>query len=114
MQEALCRMRPAAVMIGIVMLLTGSVAAQQGTVRGLTERYHPLNQHIPPGQAAGWLNYIRRYDQTWLQPVLVEIPGGGTVEVFSGSNLAAGAAASPALVAASAGHLYRLAYQQHA
>ena len=51
------------------------------------QTYHqPLSQHTPPGQAAAWLNYIRQYDPSWLQPVKVQVQGGGTLEVYSGSN----------------------------
>ena len=71
--------------------------------------YHqPLSQHSPPGQTAAWMNAIRNYDPTWLQPLLVEAPGGGQVEVFSGSPRSAGNGASPLLIAVNAGHVYRL------
>lgn len=78
------------------------VRAQQG------DYYQPLSQHSPPGQTAAWMNAIRRYDPTWLQPLLLQIPGGGQVEVFSGSHQPVGAGQTPVLAAVSAGHLYRL------
>ncbi|MEQ9412022.1 MAG: hypothetical protein RIK87_30200 [Fuerstiella sp.] len=89
--------------IGGLVILSGTADAQSGA-----DHYHPLSQNSPPGQAAAWLNYLRKYDPSWLQPLLIEVPGSGTVEVFSGANHPVGAAPAPALVAANAGHLYRL------
>ena len=71
------------------------------------EFHQPLSQHTPPGQAAAWLNYLRQYDATWLQPMQVEVQGGGSLEVYSGSSQPVGMEATPAIVAANAGHLYR-------
>ena len=72
------------------------------------QTYHqPLSQHTPPGQAAAWLNYIRQYDPSWLQPVQVQVQGGGTLEVYSGSNQSLQMGSAPSMVAASVGHLYR-------
>jgi len=71
------------------------------------EFHQPLSQHTPPGQAAAWLNYLRQYDAAWLQPMQVEVQGGGSLEVYSGSNHPVGRGPSPTIVAANAGHLYR-------
>ncbi len=81
-----------------------------GTATAQTNRdYHqPLSQNSPPGKAAEWMNYLRQYDPTWRQPLSVEVAGGGQLEVFSGSNRPVAGAATPALVAASVGHVYRL------
>ncbi len=81
-----------------------------GTVTAQTDRdYHqPLSQNSPPGQAAAWMNYLRQYDPTWLQPLSVEVAGGGQLQVFSRSNRPVGAATTPALVAVNVGHVYRL------
>jgi hypothetical protein len=87
--------------------MTGAAEAQSAD-----EHYHPLNQRTPPGVAAGWLNALRQYDPSWLQPMRVEVPGGGVVEVYSASPYPVGGAASPALIAANAGHLYRLRISQ--
>lgn len=94
---------------GVTCLVLSSlaVAAWPAAAQNRDDHYHPLSENSPPGQAAGWLNYLRNYDPSWLQPMAIEIPGGGTVEVYSGSDVAVGAAQSPALVAANAGHLYR-------
>lgn len=88
----------------MAVLLMGSlpVCAQQG------DYHQPLSQHSPPGQTAAWMNAIRGYDPTWLQPLLLQIPGGGQVEVFSGSHQPVGAGQTPVLAAVSVGHLYRL------
>ena len=72
-------------------------------------QYHqPLSERTPPGQTAAWFNHIRKYDPSWLQPMRVEVEGGGNVEVYSGSAMSVGGAPSPTIVAANVGHLYRL------
>ena len=89
----------AAVMLNV--LLNTSPAQGQG--------YHqPLSQHTPPGQTAAWLNHIRKYDPSWLQPMRVTVEGGGNVEVYSGSTTPVGGSSAPAIVAANVGHLYRM------
>lgn len=70
--------------------------------------YHPLTQNAPPGRAAGWLNAIRRYDPTWMQPVKIEVSGGGQVEAYAGSPQPMAVSHSPALLAVNVGHYYRL------
>ncbi|MEZ6128031.1 MAG: hypothetical protein R3C59_05080 [Planctomycetaceae bacterium] len=86
-------------------LLAGSDSATAQHVPG----YHqPLSQHSPPGQTAAWFNALRNYDPTWLQPLLIQVPGGGQVDVYSGSAEAIGGEWSPVLVAVNAGHVYRL------
>ncbi|MEO2014750.1 MAG: hypothetical protein ABGZ53_10305 [Fuerstiella sp.] len=81
----------------------GTAAAQTGS-----DYHQPLSQNSPPGQAAAWMNYLRQYDPAWRQPLSVDVAGGGQLEVFSGSNHPVGGATTPALVAASVGHVYRL------
>lgn len=89
----------AAVML--IVLLNTPPAQGQG--------YHqPLSQHTPPGQTAAWLNHIRKYDPSWLQPMRVTVEGGGKVEVYSGSTTSVGGSPAPAIVAANVGHLYRM------
>lgn len=102
-------MRPLTLTSGILLVVAAilSTAAPVQAQPG-ADHYHPLSQHTPPGKTAAWLNYIRKYDPSWLQPLIVEAPGGGRVDVFSGSNVAVGAAESPAKFAANVGHLYRL------
>ena len=70
--------------------------------------YQPLNQHLPPGQAAAWLNAIRGYDPAWMQPVRVELPTGGTVSIYSASSAPQGTLTTPAQFGVNPGHLYRL------
>ena len=71
------------------------------------DRYFPLSQNSPPGQHAHWRNILHGHDSTWLQPLKIEAPGGGRVDVFSGTRVAVGTALSPAQVRANVGHLYR-------
>lgn len=99
---------PICVAIGMAMLLSQSANAQPMSVDRGAENHHPLSEKVPPGMAAAWLNHLRQYDAAWLQPLSIESPGGGTVELFSGSDVPVGAAMSPALVAVNAGHVYRL------
>ncbi len=95
-------------LLGFTALSAPQVVAQSFDADPGAKNYHPLSEKMPPGMAAAWLNQLRRYDATWLQPLSIEVAGGGTVELFSGSNVPVGAAMSPALVAVNAGHLYRL------
>lgn len=81
---------------------SSSVCAQSN--RG----YQPLNQHLPPGQAAAWLNSIRHYNPAWMQPIRVELPTGGTVSIYSASTDPQGTLPTPAQFGVNAGHLYRL------
>lgn len=103
--EGVAGTRFLAILLGGLLLNAGTspVRAQQ---RG--KYYHPLSQNSPVGRTAEWLNQLRRYDPSWLQPMQVEAPGGGRVDVFSGSNVAVGTSESPARLAASVGHVYRL------
>lgn len=92
-----------AVVAAVCLMSTAdTVFAQSGA-----ENYHPLSQHSPPGQTAAWFSQLRGYDPSWLQAIDVEIPGGGRVDVFSGSNTAVGMQDSPARFAANVGHVYR-------
>ena len=70
--------------------------------------HHPLNQRMPPGQAAAWLQQIRQDNSGWLQPVQIEVPGGAEVSVYSAGSEPVGAVSTPALIAVSPGHTYRL------
>ena len=54
------------------------------------------------------MNTIRNYNPAWLQPLQVEVPGGGQVDVFSGGNQPVGTGYSPMLAAVNVGHVYRL------
>lgn len=94
----------------MVFLFAGFVCstAAIGQVRQSDRMYHqPLSQHSPPGQAAGWMNAIRNYNPTWLQPLQVDVPGGGQVDVYSGSNQPVGSGYSPMIAAVNVGHVYR-------
>jgi hypothetical protein len=98
----------------LLAVLIGSFAiphcAAQGQYRGIPPEgaWHPLHHNAPPGQAAGWLNAINRYDPTWLQPVRVELPTDGTVSVYSASQRPEAELAPPAQFSVSVGHVYRL------
>lgn len=72
-----------------------------------TQYHQPLNQRTPPGQSAGWMNAIRGYNSAWLQPIRIEVEGGGVVESFVGPGTLSEPAVSPASFAANAGFLYR-------
>ncbi len=94
-----------AILAGFTLLafafLNASAFAQPG--------YHqPLDQHAPPGKAAGWMNLIRQYDPGWMQPVRIELPSGGDVAVHSASPQPSAMASAPAMFAVNAGHVYRL------
>ena len=75
---------------------------------GQANHHHPLSQHSPPGMASGWLNGLRGYDASWIQPLKISVEGGGNVTVFAGSPAPVAGAASPALVGVNVGHIYRL------
>ncbi len=83
-------------------LLTASVNGQDTTF------HQPLNQRTPLGQSAAWLTHIRGHQSSWLQPVQITVPGGGTVSVYSATSEPVGVTASPATVAVNSGHTYRL------
>ncbi|GAB5444459.1 MAG: hypothetical protein Fues2KO_48080 [Fuerstiella sp.] len=87
-----------------------SVMAQQAAIaqQPASDYYHPLHQNLPPGKAAAWLNHIRQYDQSWMQPISVEAPAGATVSVYSGSARPLVMAPAPTLAAVNVGHVYRL------
>lgn len=70
--------------------------------------YHPINQHMPPGQAAAWLNAARGYNPSWVQPVRIELPTEGQVGIYSASSDPTGILPSPAQFGVNAGHVYRL------
>ncbi|MEZ6123336.1 MAG: hypothetical protein R3C49_09200 [Planctomycetaceae bacterium] len=90
--------------IGYLLLASADCSAQLQR-----QPYHqPLSQHSAPGQAAGWMNAVRNYDPGWLQPVMIEVPGGGSIQVYNGAPVPSGAGYSPVIAAISAGHLYRL------
>jgi len=91
--------------ISLTLLMLGLAST---SASAQTQYHQPLNQRTPPGQSAAWMNVIRRYSESWMQPMQVEIDGGGTVEVYSGSSQSVGIGTSPCIVAGNAGHLYRL------
>lgn len=70
--------------------------------------YQPMHHNMPPGQAAAWLNSIRRYDPMWMQPIRIELPTEGTISVYSASPAPLGQLTSPAQFSINAGHHYRL------
>jgi hypothetical protein len=90
----------------VTLLLLAISGAAVGQVRD--DYYHPLSQNSPPGLAAGWLNAIRQYDPAWMQPLSIEMDGGGQIDVFAGSPQPVAGDYSPALVAVNVGHIYRL------
>ncbi len=92
----------------VLVFVFGLLLVRTATAQTSRDYYQPLSQHSPPGQAAAWMNYLRQYDPAWLQPLSVEVAGGGQLEVFSGSTRSVGAATTPALVAVTVGHVYRL------
>ena len=70
--------------------------------------WQPLNQRSPLGQTAAWMQHIRQEHQGWMQPVKIEVPGGGDVSVYNGSHEPAAVVSEPALFAVNPGHTYRL------
>lgn len=103
--------RRAASLLSVALFIGGALcpAAALAQVQPRSDAYHqPLSQHSPPGQTAQWMNAIRNYDMNWLQPLQIEVPGGGMVEVYSGYNRTAGGGHSPMLAAVNVGHVYRL------
>jgi hypothetical protein len=70
--------------------------------------WNPLNQHMPPGWNADLLVKAGVIDPAWLQPIRVELPSEGTVQLFSGQPQPVLAAKSPAQFSVSVGHFYRL------
>jgi hypothetical protein len=96
-----CSLRPAAAFLLTALLAVSANAQDSGY-------YQPLNQRTPLGQTAGWLTHINGDQSMWLQPVQIEVPGGGEVSVYSGAGEPRAVAASPAMVAVNAGHTYRL------
>ena len=92
----------------VLVFVFGLVLVRTATAQTARDYYQPLSQNSPPGQAAAWMNYLRQYDPAWMQPISVEVAGGGQLEVFSGSTHPVGAATTPALVAVNVGHVYRL------
>jgi len=92
-------------------LLTGIAAIIFGqSVANAQDRsfHHPLNQRTPLGHSAGWLTHIRGYPSTWLQPVKIEVPGGAEASVYAGSEQPAAVINTPAMVAVTPGHTYRI------
>ncbi|MDG2129361.1 MAG: hypothetical protein P8K08_15285 [Fuerstiella sp.] len=102
--DSLIRVLKKTMLVFVVGLLPGGTATAQTD----TDYHQPLSQNSPPGQAAAWMNYLRQYDPTWLQPLSVEVAGGGNVRIFSGAGNPVGPATTPALVAVNVGHVYRL------
>lgn len=92
----------------IAALLIGLPSA---TAQQMGDYHQPFSQHTPPGQLAGLFNYNRQYDPSWMQPLKVEVEGGGHVSVYQGTG-AISAGDSPAMAACGVGHLYRLKIDQ--
>ncbi len=98
-------------LLSAVLIIGGILcpAAAFAQLQPRSDAYHqPLSQHSPPGQTAAWMNAIRNYDMNWLQPLRIEVPGGGQVQVYSGYNHPVGGGYSPMLAAVNVGHVYRL------
>ncbi|MEY2727623.1 MAG: hypothetical protein RLZZ458_3490 [Planctomycetota bacterium] len=68
----------------------------------------PLNQHMPPGWNAELLVRAGVADPSWMQPVRVELPSEGTVQLYSGQPQPVLTGNSPAQFAVGVGHVYRL------
>lgn len=71
-------------------------------------RYFPLNQATPPGVAAQWHSLSAGTVIGAPQPVRIDVPGGGTVSVFTATDQFAHSQPAPAQMTLSVGHLYRL------
>ncbi|MCH2209973.1 MAG: hypothetical protein MK110_01625 [Fuerstiella sp.] len=102
MADRFFRLLTLAVVFVTVLLLAVPVCAQQGKF------YQPLNQRTPPGQSAAWLTRICGHQSNWLQPVQIQVPGGGQISIYSGPGKPAAVSSSPASVAVNPGHVYRL------
>jgi hypothetical protein len=89
-------------------VIIGTVPAAAQLVPPSRSGWTPLNQHMPPGWNADLLLRARGEDPGWLQPIRVELPTEGSVQLYSGQPEPVQAAASPAQFAVSVGHLYRL------
>jgi hypothetical protein len=70
--------------------------------------FQPLNEKMTPGFVADTLARVRQYDPSWLQPVRVELPTGGTVTVYSATPEPVATLSTPAQFSVNAGHIYRL------
>jgi len=81
----------------------------QATGTAQSNAYHqPLHEKLPPGFTAEIMARVRREDPLWLQPVRVELPGEGTVSVYSATPEPLAMMAAPAQFAVNPGHFYRL------
>ena len=96
-------MKNAALVFVVGMVHVGTASAQTDG-----DYHQPLSQNSPPGKAAAWMNYLRQYDPTWLQPLSIEVAGGASVQVFAGAHHPVDAVTTPVLAAVNVGHVYRL------
>jgi len=96
------------------MLLTALTAVLLSTLPAAAQlspgqpAWNPLNQHMPPRWNADMLVKAGVIDPAWLQPIRVELPSSGTVQLFSGPPQPLLAADAPAQFSVSVGHFYRL------
>lgn len=87
---------------------TGLMLVEEPLLAQIGDLHHPLHHRLPQGQAAAWMNTVRGYDPTWLQPIRVELPTEGTVSVYSASPQPALSVSTPAQFSVNPGHWYRL------
>lgn len=98
----------AAVSRGRWLLLAAVIGLGWRSFASAQERYYPLNQQTPPGVYGQWSGWQQRQRPCGLQPVKVELPGGGSVSFYSSIESAPLRGASPATAAIALGHTYRL------
>jgi hypothetical protein len=90
------------------LLWLAAVAALGQASASAQDHYYPLNQQSPTGMYGEWSGWQQRHRPCGLQPVQVELPGGGTVNFYSSINEAPLSGASPAMAAVALGYTYRL------
>lgn len=66
------------------------------------------NQNMPPGQAGAWAAVAGKASPCWYQPVLIQLPNGGNVTVYSRSFPQPATFAAPAPFGLIVGPVYRL------
>ena len=79
------------------LVFTLAVLFCSGSAFGQASHHQPLSQHSPPGMPSGWLNALRGYDPSWIQPLKISVEGGGNINVFAGSPTPLVSAAAPAV-----------------
>ncbi|MBI3864979.1 MAG: hypothetical protein HY290_24150 [Planctomycetia bacterium] len=93
-----------ALALGLAAVAWPSQSYAQTTSRG---RYFPLDQTTPPGVAGHWAGVQRGFAPV-MQPVKVELPGGGQVSYYTTPAGDCADAASNDVVALRVGSAYRL------